>query len=51
MKYLGTAYKLSGGDVCGTIMRYQGGHYARRMSRAAVVYCSKVKRHMAGKWA
>lgn len=50
MKYLAGAYKLAGGDTCGTIMRYQGGHYARRMSRVAVGYCSKVKRHMAGTW-
>lgn len=51
MKYLAGAYKLSGGDTCGTIMRYQGGHYARRMSKVAVSYCGKVKRHMSGKWA
>jgi len=51
MKYLAGAYKLAGGDTCGTIMRYQGGHYAKRMSRVAVGYCAKVKRHMAGKWA
>ncbi len=51
MKYLAGAYHKAGGDTCGTIMRYQGGHYARRMSKVAVVYCSKVKRHMAGQWA
>lgn len=51
MKYLAGAYKRAGGDTCGTIMRYQGGHYAKRMSRVAVGYCAKVKRHMAGKWA
>ncbi|MEJ8571862.1 lytic transglycosylase domain-containing protein [Microbaculum marinum] len=51
MKYLAGAYKLAGGDTCGTIMRYQGGHYARSMSSAAAAYCSKVKNHMAGKWA
>jgi soluble lytic murein transglycosylase-like protein len=51
MKYLAGAYQRAGGDTCGTIMRYQGGHYAKRMSRVAVTYCSKVKRHMAGKWA
>jgi len=51
MKYLAGAYQRAGGDTCGTIMRYQGGHYAKRMSKVAVGYCSKVKRHMAGKWA
>lgn len=48
MKYLAGAYKLAGGDTCGTILRYQGGHYARRMTSAASAYCGKVKRHMAG---
>ncbi len=48
MKYLAGAYERAGGDTCGTIMRYQGGHYATRMSKAAVAYCAKVKRHMAG---
>jgi len=51
MKYLAGAYQRAGGDTCGTIMRYQGGHYAKRMSKVAVGYCAKVKRHMAGKWA
>lgn len=44
MKYLGGAYKLARGDLCGTIMRYQGGHYAKSMSADAVVYCAKVQR-------
>lgn len=48
MKYLAGAYTRAGGDTCGTIMRYQGGHYAKRMSKSAVAYCAKVKRHMAG---
>jgi len=48
MKYLAGAYTRAGGDTCGTIMRYQGGHYTTRMSKAAVAYCAKVKRHMAG---
>ena len=48
MKYLAGAYKLAGGDTCGTILRYQGGHGARRMTSAASAYCGRVKRHMAG---
>jgi soluble lytic murein transglycosylase-like protein len=48
MKYLAGAYRLAGGDTCGTILRYQAGHGARRMTAAASAYCGKVKRHMAG---
>lgn len=49
MRYLGQAYRLAGGDICGTIMRYQGGHGARRMSAANRVYCTKVRSIMAGR--
>ncbi len=47
MKYLGKAYKLGGGDICGAILRYNAGHYARRMNKTSSAYCSKVKRYMA----
>ncbi|WP_156382270.1 MULTISPECIES: lytic transglycosylase domain-containing protein [unclassified Aureimonas] len=47
MKYLAGAWELSGHDVCGTAMRYKGGHRTTSMSKAASVYCSNVKRHMA----
>jgi soluble lytic murein transglycosylase-like protein len=43
MKYLGEAYRLAGGDTCGTILRYQAGLRAERMTRAAQTYCGKVK--------
>lgn len=47
MKYLGKAYKLGGRDICGAILRYNAGHYARRMNKTSSAYCSKVKRYMA----
>lgn len=47
MRYLAGAYRLAGGDTCGTVMRYQGGHGARRMSSAARTYCSKARTLMA----
>lgn len=47
MRYLAGAYRLAGGDTCGTVMRYQGGHGARRMSSAARSYCSKARTIMA----
>jgi len=42
MRYLGTAYKLAGGSVCGTILRYNAGHYAKRMNPVSRRYCEKV---------
>ncbi len=48
MKYLGQAYKLGGGTTCGTILKYNAGHGARRMNRISARYCAKVKRHMRG---
>ncbi len=47
MKYLAGAHERAGGDVCGTILRYNAGHYAKRMNPVSRRYCSKVKRIMA----
>lgn len=47
MKYLAQAYRLANGDTCGTVMRYQSGHYAKRINRANLAYCSKVRTIMA----
>ena len=47
MKYLVQAYRLSGGDTCGAVMRYQGGLRTVRMSRANHAYCRKAKTIMA----
>ena len=43
MKYLAMAHQLSGGETCGTILRYNAGHGARRMNPVSAAYCSKVK--------
>ena len=43
MKYLGLAHQLSGGTTCGTILRYNAGHAAKRMNPVSAAYCSKVK--------
>ena len=48
MKYLAQAHRLGGGDTCGTILRYNAGHGAKRMNRVSAAYCAKVKRHMRG---
>jgi len=47
MKYLAGAHKRAGGDLCGTILRYNAGHYAKRMNPVSRRYCSKVKRILA----
>ncbi len=47
MKYLGMAHKIGGKTTCGTILRYNAGHGAKRMNPISAAYCSKVKRVMA----
>ncbi len=47
MKYLARAYRMSGGDTCGTVMRYQSGHAARGMNAANRAYCAKARAIMA----
>lgn len=47
MAYLAQAYRMSKGDTCATVMRYQSGHYATRISGANRVYCSKARTIMA----
>lgn len=48
MRYLARAHQLGGGDTCGTILRYNAGHAAKRMNKVSSAYCAKVKRHMNG---
>ncbi|MDX5594023.1 lytic transglycosylase domain-containing protein [Pseudovibrio sp. SPO723] len=43
MKYLAGAHKKAGGDLCGTILRYNAGHYAKRMNKTSARYCQKVQ--------
>jgi soluble lytic murein transglycosylase-like protein len=47
MKYLGEAYRQAGGNLCGAVSKYQGGHGVRGVTRAGSVYCGKVKNYMA----
>jgi soluble lytic murein transglycosylase-like protein len=47
MKYLGQAQKLAGGDVCGTLLRYNAGLDARRGTAGTSRFCAKVKSKMA----
>lgn len=43
MKYLAMAHQLGGGQVCGTILRYNAGHGAKRMNPISKKYCGKVQ--------
>jgi soluble lytic murein transglycosylase-like protein len=43
LHYLALAYRLAGGDVCHTILKYQAGHRATRMTGAARAYCARVR--------
>lgn len=47
MRYLAGAYRLAGGDTCRTILKYQAGHRAERMTSHASRYCSRVRTMMA----
>jgi soluble lytic murein transglycosylase-like protein len=42
MKYLGMARELGGGTTCGTILKYNAGHGAKRMNPTSSAYCRKV---------
>lgn len=46
MKYLGKAHRLGGGSTCGTILKYNAGHGAKRMNETSRKYCARVKRIM-----
>ncbi|MBB5702657.1 soluble lytic murein transglycosylase-like protein [Ochrobactrum daejeonense] len=46
MKYLAMAQKLGGGSTCGTILKYNAGHGAKRMNPISAKYCSSVKAYM-----
>ena len=46
MKYLAAAHKLGGGETCGTILKYNAGHAAKRMNPVSARYCGKVKAMM-----
>lgn len=48
MKYLAKARALGGGDTCGTILKYNAGHGAKRMNPVSAAYCNKVKRTIGG---
>jgi soluble lytic murein transglycosylase-like protein len=47
VRYLAEAWRLSGGDVCTTAMKYRAGHGETRFSALSVQYCLRVRQHLA----
>jgi soluble lytic murein transglycosylase-like protein len=43
MKYLAGAHERGGGKICGTILKYNAGHSAKRMNPVSKRYCDKVQ--------
>lgn len=46
MKYLALAQQLGDGTTCGTILKYNAGHGARRMNPVSKRYCGKVQAYI-----
>jgi soluble lytic murein transglycosylase-like protein len=46
MKYLGGARRRGDGTICGTILKYNAGHGAKRMNPISAAYCRKVEKHL-----
>lgn len=47
VRYLAGAWRLAGGDLCRTLMKYRAGHNETRMSALSVEYCRRAKLHLA----
>lgn len=45
-RYLALARYLSGGSLCGTVLKYNAGHGAKRMNPVSYRYCKNVKSYL-----
>lgn len=45
--YLSQAWRLAGGDLCRTLMKYRAGHGEEIMSPLSAEYCSRARAHLA----
>jgi soluble lytic murein transglycosylase-like protein len=45
-RYLAQAWRLAGGDICTTVMKYRAGHGEKRFSARSVSYCNRVRAHL-----
>lgn len=46
MKYLAGARTRGDGTTCGTVLKYNAGHFARRMNPVSKAYCRKVMKRL-----
>jgi soluble lytic murein transglycosylase-like protein len=49
VRYLAEAWRLAEGDVCQTVLKYNSGHQATKMTPAAHEYCDRVRELMGSK--
>jgi hypothetical protein len=47
VEYLAQAWRLAGGDLCRTLMKYRAGHGEERMSPLSVEYCRRARGQLA----
>jgi soluble lytic murein transglycosylase-like protein len=45
-RYLAQAWRLAGGDICTTVMKYRAGHGSTHFSARSVSYCNRVRMHL-----
>jgi soluble lytic murein transglycosylase-like protein len=50
IRYLSGAHRLAGGNLCGTLAKYQGGH-GTRGTRTSHNYCGRVRTVMSARGA
>jgi soluble lytic murein transglycosylase-like protein len=43
VRYLAEAWRLASGNVCQTVLKYNAGHQAEKMTQAATEYCARVR--------
>jgi soluble lytic murein transglycosylase-like protein len=44
--YLAEAWRLTGGQLCQTLMKYRAGHGEERMTQRSVEYCARARLHL-----
>lgn len=49
VRYLSDAWRMTGEDICGTVMKYRAGHGETRYSHRSVAYCVRVREILAAR--
>lgn len=45
--YLAQAWRIAGGDLCRTLMKYRAGHGEEQMTPLSIRYCARARAHLA----